>query len=406
MKIAHINMMTNGSTGKIMLGLAERARQYGYEAYTFSVEFFCKGKKPDYKKIKYHQYFGFYWESFLHTAFGRLTGLNGLFSWFGTIQLISKLKKIGPDIIHLHNIHSYCICIPLFFRYVKKNNVRVVWTFHDCWPVTGRCPNFEMIGCKRWKNGCYACPQKNSGYKSFFELSSIMWKLKKRWLTSIDDMIIVTPSQWLANIVKQSYLKHYPVKVINNGIDLNIFKPTSNDFKIQHRIQNKYMVLGVAFDWGERKGVDVCIELSRQLGDQYQIVLVGTNSFVDRILPESILSIHRTQNQQELAKTYSAADVFINPTREDNYPTVNIESLACGTPVITFNSGGSSEIINSHCGISIKKNDIKSLADAVRKVCLRRPFSREDCVARADELSIDKSLDNYMKIYKATVEQK
>lgn len=162
----------------------------------------------------------------------------------------------------------------------------------------------------------------------------------------LQNITIVTPSEWLAGLVKESYLKDYPVKVINNGIDLNVFKPTESDFRKKYALENKYIVLGVAFGWGRRKGLDVFVELARRLDkEKYKVVLVGTDDNVDKLLPENIISIHRTQNQTELAKIYSAADVFANPTREENYPTVNMESVACGTPVVTFNTGGSPEIL-------------------------------------------------------------
>lgn len=399
MVIAHINMMTNGSTGKIMLSLADAAREKGHEVCTFSVEFFCKGKKPDYKKIKGHQYFGYYWESFLHTAFGRITGINGMLSWLGTAQLIRKLKKISPDIIHIHNIHSYCICVPMLFRYIKKYDIRVVWTLHDCWAVTGRCTHFAAVKCERWRTGCHHCPQQRIGYKSCLESSKFMWRKKKKWFTGVNNMIIVTPSRWLADIVQGSYLSSYPVQVVNNGIDTNIFLPRENSFRERHNLLERYIILGVAFAWGERKGIDVFIELSKRMNEDYQIVLVGTNEMIDEMLPENIISIHRTQDQAELADIYTAADVFVNPTREDTFPTVNIESLACGTPVITFETGGSAEIIDSSCGVSVSCDDFEALRNEIIRVCTERSYTTEDCRKRGTYFSTDNSIRDYLKIY-------
>ena len=185
----------------------------------------------------------------------------------------------------------------------------------------------------------------------------------------VKDLTIVTPSRWLADRVKESFLGEYPVKVINNGIDLDIFKPCISDFKKNHGIEDKYIVLGVAFGWGARKGLDVFVELSKRLGSSYQIVLVGTDDNVDKMLPENIISIHRTQNQRELAELYSVADVLANPTREDTYPTVNMEAIACGTPVVTFKTGGSPEIVGEGCGAVVPKNDISAFEEEIKKAC-------------------------------------
>ena len=156
-------------------------------------------------------------------------------------------------------------------------------------------------------------------------------------------MILVTPSKWLKGEVEKSYLKSYQTKVINNGVDINVFKYTESDIKERYGIKNKRVILGVASVWDKRKGLDTFIELSKQLDNEYQIVLIGLNKKQIKKLPSNIIGITRTENVEELVKWYSAAEVFFNPTLEDNYPTVNLEAIACGTPVITFNTGGSSE---------------------------------------------------------------
>ncbi len=226
-----------------------------------------------------------------------------------------------------------------------------------------------------------------------------MWKLKRKWFTGVQNMTIITPSEWLANLVRQSYLKEYPIKVINNGIDLNVFKPTKSDFRQKHHLENKYILLGVAFGWGKRKGLDVFIDLAKRLDDRFQIVLVGTNDDVDKLLPANIISVHKTNNQQELAEIYTAADLFVNPTREENYPTVNMESISCGTPVLTFKTGGSPEIPNVKTGYVVDVDDIDEMERQIIKICTERVFSKEDCLKRATAFNADKKYMEYIELY-------
>lgn len=219
-------------------------------------------------------------------------------------------------------------------------------------------------------------------------------------------MTIVTPSEWLASLVKESYLKYYPVKVINNGIDLNVFKPTESDFRKKYALENKYIVLGVAFGWGRRKGLDVFVELARRLDkEKYKVVLVGTDDNVDKLLPENIISIHRTQNQTELAEIYTAADVFANPTREENYPTVNMESVACGTPVVTFNTGGSPEMLDETCGAAVAKDDNDAMYNEIIRICEAKPYSLEACIKKAKGFDKNEKFGEYIRLYEVLNEQ-
>ena len=246
----------------------------------------------------------------VNVALARITGFNGCFAWFETYKLLKKIDEFKPDIIHLHNLHDSYINLPMLFSYIKKHNVPTVWTLHDCWAFTGQCPHFTMVKCDKWKAGCYGCPQYKEYPASLYDNTKKMWQLKKKWFTGVKNMTIVTPSEWLAGLARESYLKQYPIEVINNGIDLNVFKPTHSNFRKQYGIPgDKYIVLGVSFAWGYRKGLDCFVEMAEKLGEQYQIVLVGTDDEIDKNLPHNIISIHRTQNQKELAEIYSAADI-------------------------------------------------------------------------------------------------
>lgn len=397
MIVAQINAYDCGSTGKIMIQIAKISRQNGIEAYTFSSSRASKNHgTPN------HIYIDYYLDYRLHMVLGMLSGYEMEFSYFATRRLIKELKKINPDIIHLHNTHGWYLNHKLLFSYIKNNNIKVVWTLHDCWAFTGRCPYFQITGCQKWRDGCSRCVYDKKMYPQSFlvDQSKQQWIRKKKMFTGIKEITVVTPSQWLADLVKQSYLKDYPVKVINNGIDLSVFKQKPSDFRIKYHCEDKNIILGIAFSWGKRKGLDVFIELSKRLNDKYQIVLVGTNEIVDKELPNNIISIHRTQNQGELAEIYSVANLFVNPTREDNFPTVNMESLACGTPVLTFRTGGSPEMLDESCGSVIDCDDINGMENEIIRICTYNPYLIEACLARSKMFDMNNKFIEYVRLYK------
>lgn len=381
MRIAQINATCGaGSTGKICISVSELLSENGVENYIF----YSSGSSDYPLGIKYANEIAIK----MQTLVSRIFGNYGFEAKIATKKLINKLEKINPDVIHIHNIHSHNCNLEILFKYIKKKNIKVYWTFHDCWTFTGYCTHFDMIGCEKWKTECNNCVQYRY-FSWFFDRSKYLFNKKKQLVLGIN-LTIITPSEWMAGLVKQSFLKDYPIKVINNGIDLNIFKPTKSNFREKYNLKDKYIILGVAFGWGKRKGLDIFIELSKRLDNSYQIVLVGTDDNVDKELPQKIISIHRTQNQNELAEIYTAADLFVNPTREENYPTVNMEAIACGTPVVTFNTGGSPEMLDSTCGTVVKKNDIDGIYNEIKRICETHPYSKDDCLKRAE--SFDKNL--------------
>lgn len=400
MNIAEINILDSGSTGKIMLQIADLARQRGHSVITISKGWNAFFRYKLYENDPNHFYINGFISSALHYKLGVYLGLNGLFSFFATLRLIRILKIKKINLIHLHNIHNFCFNLPLLFGFIKKHNIPVVWTLHDCWSFTGRCPYFELTKCDKWKTCCHDCLYSKKSYPpSYIDTSRVMWKLKKRWFTGISNIALVTPSQWLAGLVEASYLRNYPLKVIYNGIDFSVFKPIESDFRKKYGICGKKIVLGVAFDWGKRKGLDVFIELSKRLPDDYRIVLVGTNSTIDLKLPQKVLSIHRTQNQRELAEIYTAVDVFANPTREEVLGLVNIEALACGTPVVTYKTGGSPECIDETCGVVVECDDIDAMEKEIRRVCEKKCFSKEACIKYAKKFDMNETYEEYISIY-------
>lgn len=394
MKLVQINVTCGvGSTGKICVAISKLVSMSGVENYIL----YSSGKSDFINGVKYTKRF----EIKCQALKAKLFGNYGFQSKVATKRLINELDKINPDIVHLHNLHAHNVHLEVLFTYFKSKKIKIFWTFHDCWAFTGYCPHYDMIGCNKWKDNCGSCSERTH-YSWFFDCSKSLYE-KKKLLFSDLDLTIITPSKWLAEQVKQSFLKDYPVKVINNGIDLSTFTPKESDFKEKYAIENKFVVLGVAFGWGKRKGLDVFIELSKRLSEKFQIVLVGTDDKVDKQLPSNIISIHRTANQAELAEIYTAADLFVNPTREENFPTVNIESLACGTPVLTYRTGGSPEMLDENSGWVVDRNDEEALYNAIVEIERTRPFSAENCRKQAEKFSNNEKYKEYVELYNKSI---
>lgn len=343
MKILQINSVCGiRSTGRICADLAEMLESQGHECKIA----YGREKVPE-KYKKYAVRIGSDLGVKLNALKARIFDNDGFNAKRSTKKFIEWIKNYSPDIVHLHNLHGYYLNIEMLFKFLAKADIPVVWTLHDCWAFTGHCAYFTIKKCEKWKTRCNYCSQKK-GYPSslLFDNSSKNYEKKKKLFTSVKNMAIVTPSEWLAELVEQSYLKKYSVQVINNGIDLSVFKPTESNFRETHSLQDKKIILGVASAWGERKGLGDFIKLSKLLDDKNKIVLVGLNKKQKKNLPRNVLGITKTNNVYELAGIYTAADVFFNPTYEDNYPTVNLEAQACGTPVVTYNTCGSVESVS------------------------------------------------------------
>ena len=398
MRIVQINGGAKGSTGKIMMGIAEVAKAQGHEVMCAS-PITTTNRDAD-KNCGYYR-IGTFYSRRVSVALARITGFNGCFAWIETYKLLKKIDKFQPDIIQLHNLHNSYINLPMLFSYIKKHNIPTVWTLHDCWAFTGQCPHFTLVKCDKWKTGCHNCPQYKEYPVSLYDNTKRMWNLKKRWFTGIKNMTIVTPSKWLAELVKESYLKEYSVQVINNGIDLKVFCPTQSNFRQDYNIApEKHIILGVSFAWSYKKGLDCFVDLAKILNDDYQIVLVGTDEKIDKELPRNIISIHRTQNQKELAAIYTAADVFVMPTREDNYPTVNLEAVACGTPDVTFDTGGSPETIDETIGIVVPVDDMQKLKLAIVDLCHSRSKNQcQYCISKVKMFDSNYTYQKYILLY-------
>ncbi len=392
MKILQINTVyAEGSTGKIARDIHDLCLEAGFECRTACRS--LSAPQPDAMEISGRL------DSRIHGLLARMTMFKGCFSYFKTRRFLKRVNDYRPDVIHLHNLHGSYVHVGLLMRYIKQKQIPVVFTLHDCWAFTAICPHFTIAGCDKWKTGCHHCPQRRQYSSSPFDMTASVWRLKRKWFSGVPRMIIVTPSAWLQQLAQTSLLAEYPVRVIHNGINLNLFTPTPSDFRERHNLGDRKIVLAVAFGWGYSKGLDVIATLAERLPEDYRLVVVGTDERAEAQLPSQVLSIRRTKDQHELAAIYTAADVLINPTREENYPTVNMEAIACGTPVITFRTGGSPEIVSDACGVTVERDDIDAMEREIRRVCSEHPYSEKACLSRARQFDHMERLQEYVHLY-------
>lgn len=330
----------------------------------------------------------------------RIFSNDGFCNSIPTKNIVNDNLFQSADLIHLHNLHGHYIDSSRLFSFLSNKRCPIVWTFHDCWPFTGNCPYYLNEHCDKWKRcGCKGCTYPLSNYpQRLINNSAAQYSKKEKLFTGFSDMVIVTPSVWLANEVKKSFFHNTSIITINNGIDLSIFRYRNSGFRNKYNCSNKKVILGVASDWGYRKGLDVFIELSKVLDESFQIVLVGITNKQSNEIPDNIIGIDKTNNQIELAEIYSAADVFLNPTREDNYPTTHMESLACGTPVITFNTGGSSENVKGFGGVVLNDYSIDYITDAINYLLNNKP-SIDRCMNMATAFDENKVFQQYSNLY-------
>ena len=393
MRVLQINSVCGyGSTGRIATDLYNLLEENGHECLIA----YGRGTTSD--GINSYR-IGTKFDNYLHVAETRLFDLHGFASTSATKKFIKNAKKYNPDVIHLHNIHGYYINIELLFSYLKEANKPIVWTLHDCWAFTGHCSYFDYVGCEKWKTRCYECPQKNSYPASrLLDKSKHNYEKKRELFTGLSKMNIVTPSKWLAGLVKESFLREYEVQVIHNGIDLDVFKPTKSDFRKKYNISDKFIILGVASVWDRRKGLEDFIKLAKILSDDSIIVLVGLSTKQMKNLPKNIIGIKRTGSVKELAEIYTAANVFFNPTYEDNYPTTNLEAIACGTPVVTYNTGGSPETIDRDTGIVLEKGNVEGLKKVILKIMAINNLKMYS-VKMSKQFNKDDKFNDYIKLY-------
>lgn len=396
--LLQINVTANwGSTGKIAEDIGKVAIANGWKSYIA----YGRDTKPT--SASHLIPIGNKWDMFYHGLQTRLFDRHGLASKKATKDFVESVKRIDPDIIHIHNIHGYFINYEILFEYLATVGKPIVWTLHDCWPFTGHCAYFDMVNCDGWKSGCIDCRHKNVyPAAKIFCNSADNYKRKNVAFTSVKDMTFIPVSDWLLNFLGESFLCEYPRMTIHNGIDTKVFTPA----KGRQENNGKFSIIGVASVWAERKGLKDFVKLRDALPKEYNITLIGLNKEQIETLPPGIKGIARTNSLSELIEYYSNADVYINPTYEDNFPTTNIEALACGTPVITYNTGGSIEAIDVHTGRIVEQGDIDGLVSSIVELCTdsNKSNTRIKCRERAIALyNKDDRFMEYLSLYNTLI---
>ncbi len=397
MKVLEINTVCGiRSTGRICTDIASILEREGHEC---RIAYGREIVPSQYQKYSYKMGsdIGVKIDA-LKTRFFDNAGFN---STHDTKKLICWIKSFSPDVVHLHNIHGYYINVKLLFNFLKEYGRPVVWTLHDCWAFTGHCTHFTMAGCDKWKTGCYACMQK-SAYPSsvLIDNSKRNYQLKQELFTSLDNLTIVTPSKWLADMAKQSFLKKHKIITIPNGIDLAVFKPTEGNFREKYGLQNKKIILGAATSWPESKNLKMFSEIADKLDDSYRVVVVGVSPKESGQCSNKILVIPRTNSVEEMAEIYTSADVFANLGREETMGLTTVEAMACGTPVVTSNCTAVPEVVTQDSGIVVEDLTVENVIHAIERVLECNSF---ETFSTAIKYEKSQQYTKYIELYKALI---
>ena len=402
-KILQINSTCNwGSTGVIAEGLGKIISLEGASSY-IAYGRYCRKTQSRPIKIGNKLFI------LIHYFFSVLFDMHGLFSIIPTFVLINKIRKINPDIIHLHNIHGYYINYVILFDFLKRYGKPVVWTLHDCWAYTGHCAYYASIGCDKWKSSCYKCPNTKEYPKSYIDLSKYNYRLKRKLFSNVDDLHIVTVSDWLCREVSSSFLGVYDIRTIYNGVDINCFKPYKS-IKAKICSDSKTLILGVANKWDNRKGLMEFIKLSQLLDDDYHIHLVGLSKDQISTLPlnNNLTAVTRTNSTRDLAELYSSADVYINLSLEETLGMTNIESMSCGTPVIVYNTTACPEVVGDGCGYVVEKHALSSIVEILQnKIRHKKHLYMDNCRNYVvDNFSQSNQYNKYIVLYNQILSMK
>ncbi len=396
-KLVQINTVCNTSTGRIMEEIQREAIARGYETRSFV------GRRKPFEDIPCEKIGN--WISFwIHVGITTVFDRHGFSSVLMTRKLIKRLQEENPDVIHLHNLHGYYLNLPILFDYLKSEyKGKIFWTLHDCWAFTGHCAYFTMANCTKWKEKCHHCPNKKRYPISLaLDSSEKNYEDKKKLFCGINNLKLIVPSFWMAQLTRQSFLNEYCVEVIPNGIDINTFsyiedKHVFNKYNIP---VNKKILLGAANVWDERKGLRDFLQLSKRISDEYRIVLVGLSKAQIRNMPSNIIGIRRTDNQRELAALYSLSRIFINPSVEESFSLVTVEAFACGTPVIVLNTSAVKELVTKKNGIVLKRHGTEEYIKAIAEL-ERRNLSRDTVAGCARQYETKRMLSQIFRLYKS-----
>jgi putative colanic acid biosynthesis glycosyltransferase len=394
-----INVTANvGSTGNIAEEIGNMIIKHGFTSY---IAYGRSKSKSNSQLISIGSYLSIYYHGFKTLFFDE----HGLSSKHATIRLVKQMLYLKPRLVHLHNIHGYYLNYPILFEYLNQKNIPVVWTLHDCWPFTGHCAHFITFNCYKWKTQCEHCQYHSSYPRSlFYDNSKNSYILKRKYFASNNNVHLVSVSKWLDNFVSESFLSKLDRRVIYNGVNINIFKPTAIN-----NSDKRFTILGVTNIWSKSKGLDDFICLSSLLdSNKYKIILVGLTAKQLKKMPSSINGVERTSSQEKLAEYYSVADVFVNMTYADTFPTTNLEALACGTPVITYNTGGSPEAVSEDTGFVVQQGDLDGVVRAIQTIEAKgKAYYSANCRKRAEEnFDKDKQYEKYFELYEELLKDK
>ena len=386
MKVLQIASASTGGIGRLTRDISDILIQNGIESRIA----YGRGQVFDPSR---DFMFGTKMEIYFHVLMSRLDDACGLWSKRGTKDLLDFIDNYKPDIVQLHNLHGYYLNYVMLFRYLKERDIPTVWTLHDCWCLTGHCTNFAKINCQRWMDRCGECKQSATYPQSLVDKSERNLITKQAVFSSLDKLTLITPSEWLANLVRSSYLSKYPIKVVNNGIDLSVF-----NVKDDLVSSDKKIVLGCASTWSVRKGLPDLIQLASILPDEYQVTIVGLKKSQLSEIPQNVRAICHTENVDELVDLYNQAFIFVNPTYEDNFPTTNLEAMACGTSVITYKTGGSVESVTKETGYILDQGDVNGIAATIVNH-KKTPETIRQCRLHAEQYDKWKAYKTYLSIY-------
>ena len=391
MRILHLNVTYGvGSTGS----LTKTIHEYLLSQNEDSLVLYSDGKTNARNTKKYMNKF----ERNMFSLSSHLFGHYGFEGTMATRKIIKNIKKFKPDIIQIHNIHSHNCNLKKLFNFLNKTDIQVFYSLHDCWPFTGYCAHFEQINCNKWKDKCYECPVYRR-YSWFFDKSTANYTKKRALLTESKNLHLIFASKWITNTAKQSFLQDKNMYIIENGIDQSVFYPRENkNFKDVFKF-DAINVIGVAFNFTSEKGLDDFVKLENLVDDKIKIILVGNiDSTIS--LPKNITHIKQLTDRNLLAELMSNADIYLNLTKAETFGLTNIEALSTGTPVITYNNGGSPETITEGCGVVIDDGDINGVIKAILKVGKKTPEITRNCLIHAEKYSSKNMARRYYQLYK------
>lgn len=396
-KLLQINVTANwGSTGRIAEECNNYARAKGWETY------FAYGRYSNPIKSVVIAGPSIKWDVYKHYIENLILDNEGLASRHVTHLLVKRIEELQPDIVHLHNIHDHWLNYKILFDYLNQTNIKIVWTFHDFWAITGHCSHFVQANCDKFKKGCYDCPFTNGKLLPLFKQTRRNYNLKKQLFSINKNLTIVPVSEWVGENIQQSFLKDKPTVVIPNGVDTEIFKPTIMDNKYQ--FDDKFVIMAVSSQWKSRsKGLNNYIAMADLLQDDEVIVLVGVPDYISKKLPKNIIGICRTNNQQELAALYTRADVVCSFSEAETFGLTIIEGYACGTPAVVYNNTAPPSLITAETGFVVPNKDYKSAYHAIEYLRSKGKYAySEACIHLAQEkYSKDKCFERYVNLYES-----